>query len=243
MTRKNLMVCPHDTASAPDRWFRFAQYLSQHLSDTTVHFDLTLDFQEFHDRMAQADLIYSNPADTVHLAKTQSFIPLARASNLHDEVVFIAHPDIPNPSLSSLAGQPVVTVVSMLPTQIALRILAREGVQPAEVINRDAWNGVMRSVLSGEVPFGFVYKDTFDGLSANSRAMVQAFYTSQEHIAFHSLALAPHNADLQTELTAAVLAMTDTDTGPAVLKELDMAGWCPIPPDTFADLRALVESK
>jgi ABC-type phosphate/phosphonate transport system substrate-binding protein len=56
MSALELMVCPHDTAKEPDRWFRFAQYLSQRLG-TPVNFSVALDFDEFHQRMAYTDIL------------------------------------------------------------------------------------------------------------------------------------------------------------------------------------------
>ena len=240
MTRLTLMVCPHDTADAPERWFRFSQYLNEVL-DYTVHFDLALDFKEFHSRFESADLVYANPADAVHLVGDLDFTPLSRASNLSDEVVFVANPDCPNPSLTAFHGKPVVTVVSMLPTQIALRLLKRDGIIPSKVINKDSWPAVMRSVWSNEVPFGFVYKDTFDGLSQKGKDMVTLLQASDERIAFHSVVLSPKAAEHKASLLQAILSMNDTDRGKRVLQELQMEQWVEIETAAFNQMRDLVK--
>lgn len=45
MSKLTLMVCPHDTAKKPERWFRFVQYLNHHLT-VGVHLEISLDFND-----------------------------------------------------------------------------------------------------------------------------------------------------------------------------------------------------
>jgi len=139
MQHWTMMVCPHDTAKNPERWFVFAQYMSQNLSQNialetdaglSVRFQQSLDFAEFQASMAMADLIYANPQHVLQLAEKHGFIPVARAGNLYDEAVIVTCAEC-DAQLADMQQASVSTVTSMLVTQVALKSLARQDVAPA----------------------------------------------------------------------------------------------------------------
>ncbi|HSM82003.1 MAG TPA: PhnD/SsuA/transferrin family substrate-binding protein [Nodosilinea sp.] len=233
------MVCPHDTAKDPDRWFHFAQYLSQHLG-VPVHFSVALDFDEFHQRMVQADLVYANPSDTLALVNQNHFSLLAKVVNQSDEVVFVAHPSVPSPSLNLLDGHDVAAVGSMLATQVALQLLHRQGITPARIVDRPTWLSVMAAVAKGEPAYGIVYKDTYDEMARSTKAMTQLVAVSEERLAFHSLVVSPravpHRAALETLLTT----MATDAKGQDVLQALHVEGWEALAPEALTPIRELV---
>jgi len=231
MSKLNLMICPHDTAKNPEKWFRFVQYLNHHL-DFTIHFNISLDFKDFHDRLPEADLVYANPADGVHLVKAQQFIPIVRSTNLFDEVVFIANPNLNNPSLQSYQGSQVATVNSMI-TKIATSLLQHQGIVPTELINKDSWLGVINAVAKSEVSLGFVYKDTYDELSPKTKEMISAIATSSEHRAFHALYLSPKVSDRAQAISDILQQMHLAPDGQDVLKDLKIVAWESVPTDAI----------
>lgn len=237
MSKLNLMICPHDTAKDPDKWFRFLQYLNHNL-DFVVHFTISLDFKEFHDRLSTADIVYANPADGVHLAKEHQFIPIVRSTNLFDEVVFIANPNLNNPSLQSYQGSKVVTVSSMV-TNLATSILQRQDIVPAELVNKESWMGVVNAVVKDEVSLGFVYKDTYDELSAKTKEMITEIATSTEHRAFHALYISPKAEDHAQAISSALQKMHLDPMGQDVLKELNIEAWESISADALQSLFAI----
>lgn len=237
MSKLNLMICPHDTAQKPEKWFRFVQYLNRHL-DFIIHFTISLDFKEFHEHLSTADIVYANPADGVHLVKDNQFIPLVRSTNLFDEVVFIANPKLDNPSLQSYQGSKVATVSSMV-TKLATSILQRQEIVPTGVISKESWLGVVNAVAKDEASLGFVYKDTYDELSAKTKEMVKAIATSTEHQAFHALYLNPKISDRAQAISAVLQQMNLDPMGQDVLKELKVDAWEVIPADALQDLFAL----
>jgi len=237
MIKLNLMICPHDTAKNPEKWFRFVQYLNLNL-DFTIHLAISLDFKEFHDRLSTADLVYANPADGVSLAQKHQFIPIVRSTNLYDEVVFIASPNLNNPSLLSYQGAKVATVNSMV-TKLATSILHRQNIMPSELINKDSWLGVIHAVAKNEASLGFVYKDTYDELSPQTKAMVTAIASSTEHQAFHALYLNPKTGDRAQAISSILQQMHLDPKGQEVLKELKIEAWEAISTDTLQSLFAI----
>ncbi len=239
MAKLRMMVCPHDTAKSPEKWYLFAQHLSQRLG-AEVGFDQAMDFADFHRRLSDTDLAYANPKDTVRLAAESGYQPVARPEGRYDEVVFFAHPDVEAPGFASLSGERVATVESMLPTNIALHILARENIQPAELLNRDSWLSVINAVRKQETRFGFLYKDTYDDLTGLAKGMINAFAVSEERLAFHSIVVAPGATEHRKALGQALLAMGAEAKGREILDKLGFPAWLAVSPDEFQGLQRLV---
>lgn len=241
MTRCTFMVCPHDTASGPERWYRLAQYLTQHL-DLEVHFEVSLDFEDFHAQLHTADIVYANPTDTFRLMTQHGFTPLVKPEGLYDELVFVANTDVPNPTLAALHGEQIATVRSLLPSNIALFLLKKQSIEPAELLNRESWLSVIRSVWQGETTYGIVYKDTYDSLSDQGKQMVNVFATSNERVAFHTIVVGRKATEECRNLAQVLLEMHTNDTGREVLQELArFPHWSPITPAEMDLMKHIIE--
>lgn len=241
MSRFTFMVCPHDTVHNPDRWYELVQYLVHHLS-IEMQFNVSLDFEDFHEHLPEADMVYANPTDGLKLMVQQGFLPLVRPINLYDEAVLIANTEIVNPTIEALQGAQIATVTNLIPTKIALHMLARHSIQPAGLLNKDSWQAVISSVWNREVDFGIVYKDTFDSLSEHGKGLVNAFATSDERVAFHSIFIAPKLADRQAELQGLLLGMDTEADGQAVLTDLQIAKWLPVTSEEIGEMRYVAEN-
>jgi len=217
-----IAVCPHDTAKRPERWFALAQYLNRSL-DQPFQFSQAMDFAEFHESMHTADLVYANPQDALRLLHDHGFIPLSRAVNLFDEVVFIANAEAPADDLAALSGEPLATVASMLPTQIALKVLADQGIEPGEVRSQPSWLAVLNHVHKGHSRFGLLYRDFFEDLNKLSKSTVQVIDRSEEHCAFHMFMLSPAMAHIADVLANVLAGMSDDPRGREVLDDLQMS--------------------
>jgi ABC-type phosphate/phosphonate transport system substrate-binding protein len=241
MSNLNLMVCPHDTANNPDRWFMFMQYLAKAL-DTHINFDISLDFSDFHEHLGTADIVYANPTDTLKLVEQHGFTSLVRPSNLHDEVVFVANVDVANPELPTLQGQDIVSVKNMLPTKLGLHLLKARSIEPASIVDSETWTSVIGTIWRGEAQFGMVYKDTYDELSEQGKSMVNAFYSSDERSTFHTLVIGRNALDKKDALQEILLAMHTNDDGKNVLHELHMEQWVVTTKDDLAVIKHIQES-
>lgn len=250
MKHWTMMVCPHDTAKNPERWFVFAQYLSQHLSQgglvdsalgVSVRFQQSLDFAEFQSGMAAADLIYANPQHALQLAEKHGFITVARAGNLYDEAVIVtcAECDV---QLADMQQSSVSSVTSMLVTQVALKSLARQNVAPAEVLPAVTWMAVVQSIYRGDVRFGILYKDFYAGMSPLSRRQIKVLDETQEHSVHHCFMLAPQHADQLETVRQTMLDMAGDVRGGAILAELGMEGLLAMEPVELDVIRSLRSS-
>lgn len=233
------MVCPHDTAKKPERWFRFVQYVNHRLA-IAIHLEISLDFKDFRQQLETADIVYANPADSIYLLEQKEFSPLVRPLNLYDEIVFIAKRDISNPTLDSLQGADIATVTSMLPTKVALHMLKERGIAPAQILDKASWLGVINSVSKNEAPFGIVYKDTYDELSPNAKEMVNVFAASDEKVIFHQINIGVNVIPFKSELESILLAMNTDETGKNVLQELNIDGWQLTTPEEIGKIKHII---
>lgn len=235
----NLAVCPHDTIRNSEGWFRLVQYLSQRLS-AKLHFHISLDFTEFHSTYTTADLVFANPSDALKLIDQHGYIALMRPSDSYDEALVVAGQDSPEVSLNALNGAALATVEGMLPTKLALRMLKSKGVVPGSMASCDSWLNVVRSVWNGEVPYGVLYRDAYDELSPQGKAMVQVIGATDERAAFHILCCGPKTRARCDELAAVLRDMADDGLGREVLSDLHFGGWQSVSAAELEAMRGLL---
>lgn len=233
MSTFTMMVCPHDTVKEPERWYRMEQYLIQKLG-IEIQFTIALDAVDFRENLHQADIVYTNPSDRLDILVPQGFMPIAKPTNTHDEAVFVASTTISNPTLESLQGADIVTVKSLIATHIALHMLHSQGITPASIVDKDSWLSVISCVWNEEVPFGIVYKDTYDNLSDQGKGMVNVFATTNEQKVFHTIDISPKLADRKEEISQVLLGMDTDEQGQSVLNDLGIAKWLPVSPEELA---------
>ncbi len=233
MERLQLIVCPHDTADDPERWFVFTQYLNQRLEGVRIGFGPVDGFDAFRERMARTDLVYANPQDAHRLSVDHGHRLLMSPSNLFDEVVIVASPNQDADSLAAIDGQTVATVPELLPTCQALASLRAAGVRPAALHPCDSWLSVMNAVARRQAPFGFVYRDYFDRLGHFSRRMVRVLQRGDTRSARHALLTGTRAAPWNEPLGRLLAGMHEDPAGRRCLDSLGIASWEPPHPTTL----------
>jgi hypothetical protein len=239
MDTLSMAVCPHDTVRNSEGWYRLVQYLAQHMG-LDVHYALSLDFADFHSRYREADLVYANPSDSLRLIDQHGFTPLVRPTDTFDEALLVTGPDSTTLDLQAIAGAQVATVEGLLPTRLAMRLLQAKGIAPGGLVGRDSWLSVVRAVWSGEAPFGILYRDAYEELSPQGKAMVQVMETTSERCAFHVLCGAPRIGGHAGAIADALVAMAGDAAGKDVLADMQLVGWRPVSADELGTMRALL---
>lgn len=237
----SLAVCPHDTVRNSEGWYRFVQFLAQKLGDN-VSFKLALDFADFHEHFSASDIVYANPSDGIQLLDSHGYSALVRPMGVYDEALLLVGPDGPKPALSALAGARIATITRLLPTKIALHTLKEQNVTPGELVNCDSWLSVVRSVWGGDTPYGIIYRDSYQDLSDQGRAMVQVIAETDCRCAFHMICVSPKLAEQAATLRDALLAMADDAMGKEVLADMKLPGWQPVTSEELDFMRQMLNS-
>ena len=222
MKKINLMVCPHDTARKPERWFFFAQQLSKKLHPSII-FKQSIDFKDFHENMVNSGLIYTNPQDSLILYNEHHYIPLVKPGNLYDEVVFIANSKIVSDDLQGINDQPVASVNSMMPTCLALEHLKKKSITPASVINQDSWLAVIKAVYSGGMKYGFVYRDYYESLNALTRKAVKVIGSTNDEKIYHMIMLSPEQIEFEQQIRDLLLDFHNQKVPKEIINNLNIS--------------------
>ncbi|NJL05325.1 MAG: phosphate/phosphite/phosphonate ABC transporter substrate-binding protein [Chloroflexaceae bacterium] len=237
MSSVMMKVCPHDTIREPERWTELAMYLNA-ATGTELTFDISIDFPDFQDNLGRSGLVYANPSDTLDLVNNHQFTVLARPAGRFDEAVLVCNTE-QEAVLAGINGKPLATVVSLMPTKIALQMLGKQGIAPSELHNVDLWQAVIGCIWRGECQYGIVYKDTYNGLSEQSKGMVKLLATTDEQVAFHSILVGPALAAQADALRAALREMPNDPTGKALMERLAITRWEPVSETELATMQAL----
>lgn len=220
MTAVTMKVCPHDTIHEPERWFALQTYLHEQ-TGLSLQFDISIDFADFEEHLEQAGLIYANPADTLRLVDQHQFQALVRPAGRYDEAVLVCNAEV-EPAISAINGKPLSTVVALMPTKIALKMLGSQGIVPSELQNLDSWQAVVGCLWRNECQYGIIYKDTYDGFSQQSKEMVTFVAATDEQVAFHTVVVGPALAAHADAIQTALLGMHTDAKGQAVLESLQI---------------------
>lgn len=232
-----MKVCPHDTIHEPERWTELAVYLNA-VTGAGLTFDISIDFPDFQDHLDQCGFVYANPGDTLDLVNNHQFTVLARPAGRFDEAVLVCNTE-QEATLAGINGKPLSTVVSLLPTKIAMQMLGKQGIAPSELHHVDSWQAVIGCIWRGECQYGVVYKDTYDGLSEQGKGMVTLIATTNEQSAFHTLLVGPALADRADALRETLFAMPSDPTGKALMERLKISAWEPVNEADLDTMQAL----
>ncbi len=240
MTTMLMKVCPHDTIHEPERWLELERYLEAH-TGIEVQFDISIDFADFHEGLAQAAIIYANPTDTLKLVDQHGFRALVRPAGRYDEAVLVCNADA-EATLSAINGKPLSTVVEQLSTRIALRMLASQGITPSELHNVDAWQAVVSRLWHGDGQYGVIYKDTYDNFSQQSKDLVVFLAATDEQVAFHTIVVGPALAAHADAIQAVLLGMHDDPQGKSLLESLHIPQFVAVSAAELAQLRVVASA-
>lgn len=220
MSDLKFMVCPHDTASNPDKWFQLAQYLSKHLS-AAVKFSQSIDFAEYHQQLTEGALIYANPQDSLRLIKEHDYIPIARSSNLFDEIVFIASLGIDAPTMNDLLNSEINSVNSMMVTRVGVKHLLDNELAPKAIRSQASWMAVVKSIYRDEGEFGMVYKDFYDGLNSLTKKGFTTLEQTQDGTIYHSVLVSSDFKEVASDIQSCLVEMSEKDErAKEILQEL-----------------------
>ena len=234
-----LMVCPHDTAGDPIKWFQFALYLTKYGKMSTKYYKC-LDFVEFHHKMFEADIIYANPQDSLELMDKHNFIPLLHSSNLYDEIVFIANNEENSNSLTDIDANDCLSCNGMMVTRIGIEALLQQQIKPNKIYSKDNWMAVVKGVSQGERPFGFVYKDFYDGLNNLSKSLVTKIGETSQHSIFHSIFIKAEHKD-KSEAIIQILGNAHLEEkGREALKAVNIDQFIPVTTEEILSFKSLL---
>jgi len=234
-----MSVCPHDTARNIYGWFFLNSYLQSRLG-CRMRFEPQDSFLAERDAVLAGgyDLVYANPYSAVLFAREQGFVPVARPAGIHDETYLVTRPDWTPPG----PGR-TVTVASatdrLIVHTLGVTLLPDFGLTESAVTYQFTGNhaAAAKAVMDGAADMGFVFNETWDGLSPYSRSSLRVLRRTDQCLAFHCFMAGPAFQDRAEDLRAVLTSMGKDPEAAEILQELSFAAG--IEPAGAADLEAL----
>lgn len=217
-----MSVCPHDTARNVYGWFFLNSYLQTRLG-CRLRFEPQENFLSERDDVLAGgyDLVYANPYSAILFARRQGFVPIARPTGVYDEAYLVSRPGwtVPGPGA-------VVTVASatdqLIVHTLGVTLLSELGLAESQV--RYQFTGThpaaAKAVMDGVTDLGFVFNETWDGLSAYTRSNLQILKRPEAGLAFHCFMVGPQLRDRADDVTAVLVGMSDVVDAAEILQEL-----------------------
>lgn len=244
MSKRHLLsVCPHDTAKNLFGWFVLNTYL-QRLLGEGIHFEPADTFIKEREAVLAGDfhIVYANPYSALLFAERKGFVPVARVAGLYDETVLVARKG------ESLPATGEVTIASAT-DKLIVHPLGRTllpGVKLDEERVRYHYVGThpkaAQAVLKGEAHAGFVFNETWRGLSASTRAELQVLAETRDGTAFHCFCIGPAWADRAQQIQDVLVGMNTDPKGLSILADLSFGTIEAIGPETLGPARRLLQA-
>jgi phosphonate transport system substrate-binding protein len=237
----NLSVCPHDTAKNLAGWYLLNTYLQRRLV-CNIHFNLQENFMVERDAVLAGGyhLAYANPYSAMEFAEKQGFIPVARPIGAFDEVVLIIRKgtkplELAAPKVSTATKGLIVHALGCM----ELNKLGKHA-NACEFIITGNHMKAAQAVIKGEADIGFVFNETWQGMSDVSKGSLEVIAESREGNAFHCFCICPEWADRKSDFLNVLTGMQQDASGARILEDLKFKGFEPVPDNTIALLEKIV---
>lgn len=227
-----MSVCPHDTAKNVYGWFMLNTYVQRHLA-ARIRFEPQDNFlkEREHVLASEHHIVYANPYSAVMFAQ-QGFVPVAKPVGIYDETFLVSLADAPD--ISTLSARPKVASATdkLIIHNLGLTLLPQVGLDAEAVDFVMAGNhlAAAKAVMDGKADLGFVFNETWHGMSKLIRAQLKVIAETHQGFAFHCFMVGPEWADRAQEIQELLCGMTEDKAGVAILEDLRFTqGFEPVP--------------
>jgi phosphonate transport system substrate-binding protein len=240
-TRYRLSVSPHDTARNLAGWFLLNTYLQRKLG-VAMRFEPSDNFHAEQEQVMAGGfhLAYANPFSALKYVHERGFVPVARPVGVYDETLLVARHGTGLPAqrplrVASASDQLLVHVLGMT-------LLAQHQVGPDHCRIQFTGNHLraVQAVLDGRADVGFVYNETWHGLSASTREALEIVSATARQVASHCFCVAPELADRLDEVRDVLCGMGTDPSGRKILDDLRISGFEAMEADALDNLATLV---
>ncbi len=241
--RFRLSVCPHDTAKNTYGWAFLNTYLQRHLA-CRLQFEPQDSFLFEREEVLRGgvQLVYANPYSAVVFAREAGFVPVAKPVGIHDETYLVVRADAPAPAVGV---RPVIASATdkLIVHALGLSLLPEIGVLETGVDFLFTQNhlSAAKAVIDGAAQFGFVFNETWDGMSDFTRAQLRIVQRTAQSLAFHCFMAGGALADRAGEIGDVLCGLSSDPTGADILAELHLPhGFEPVLPARLVALAGLL---
>ena len=234
-------VCPHDTAKNLFGWFLLNTYL-QRKTGCALHFEPCHTFVEERGNVFSDEyhLVYTNPYSALIFNAELGFIPIAKPIGIFDETVMIARRDADLPT----GRIKLATATDMLIVyDLGLALLEQQNIPRGrcDFTFIGTHLKTVQVIADGLFDLGFVFSETWHGLTESTRQQLRVVAESSSQLAYHCFCVAPAWLDRRELLQEILCGMPNDEPGKAILEDLRIPGFDALPMNALDSLRVLVD--
>jgi len=233
-------VCPHDTAKNLYAWFLLNTYLQRKL-DCAIHFEPCGSFIEERGNVLGGDyqLVYTNPFSALLFNDELNFTPIAKPIGIFDETVLVARQgtELPAGQIRIAAATDLLIVYDLGLALLEQQNILRERCQFTFV---GTHLKTVQEVVLGRQDLGFVFNETWQGLTESTRQQLRVVAESSSHQSYHCFCVAPEWLEKREKLQQILCDMQKDPHGKPILDDLHLTGFEALPVNALDSLRALV---
>lgn len=234
-----LSVCPHDTAKNLLGWYTLNTYLQRKL-DVGIAFKPEDNFLVERQNVLERDyhIVYANPASALCFSHDRGFVAVARPVGAVDEAVLVAAKEGTVPDAPRIASATDKLIIHSL----GLYAMKTIGIDPGQATFTFVGNhlSAAKAVLRGEADIGFIFNETWNGMSDITRSGLRILAASTDGKAFHCFMVAPSWMDRRQDIQDLLCRMHLDPRGKRVLDDLQFPAFEPVSEGALGQLAELV---
>jgi anti-anti-sigma factor len=233
-------VASLQTGAQLSGWYLLNTYLQRRLQQP-IHFEQLPAGREL--TQESVDILFAKPFEACDMIRKRGFIPLLRPVGEADEVVIVMRADDTRP-LAEIGKIQAVTASEGSFVYLLGRFLCDEsGLDSSGFAFHFAGNEIkaLQMLLKGQADVLFMLKKTYYGLSNLTRNNTKAVDASDIQVAFHMVCVSPQAVEVKESLTQVLAGMGGDEQGQAILKDIQIQGWCVPEQGELAMLQQLFE--
>ncbi len=236
-----LSVCPHDTAKNLAGWFLLNTYLQRRLG-ITMRFEPSENFNAEREQVLAGGyhLVYANPFSALKYVQERGFVPVARPVGVFDETLLVARRGEGLPATRPLR---VASATDKLIVHFLGLTLLHDLQVPIDACAFQMAGNHLKAaqaVLEGHADVGFVFNETWHGLSPARRDALEVLAATERQMASHGFCVGPELADRIDDVRTVLCGMRDDPAGAAILDDLHFRGFEPMDAAALTQLAGLV---
>jgi len=216
-----LSVCPHDTARNITGWFLLNTYLQRNLN-CAIRFEPNENFIEERNSVLSGSfhIVYANPFSAAIFRNKLGFIPIAKPIGVFDETVLVSNLNngIPNQQPVKIASATDKLIVHTL--GVSLLKARNISLSDCEFQFVGTHLKAAQAVIEGKADLGFVYSETWSGLTDSTRQALAIVSQTSSKQAYHCFCIAPEWNDKFEQFQAVLCNMKNDGQGKRILDDI-----------------------
>lgn len=210
----NVIVAPDFGLERGIDWILLTALMRRRGVELDLHIPATLAEHDSALGSGAADVVFANPVDAIDLVRRDGYLPFARPTRQHDEMVIVCAADAKAQTICDLRpGCRIGLTADRCVEVVGLRLLEPANLDSTNTqrIHVDTSAAAADLILFGSADIGFFATESHAALPLPTRRQLRLLMKSAIGDLAHLLLCHPRQADQLTEISQAFVGLSDVD--------------------------------